>query len=36
MKPYPRGNGDHTVDFLKDLQTAYPNKDRRKDSFVNE
>lgn len=26
MKPYPRGNGDHTVDFLKDLQTAYPNK----------
>ena len=26
IKPYPTGNGENTVAFLKDLQAAYPNK----------
>ena len=26
IKAYPKGNGDYTVSFLKDLQVAYPNK----------
>lgn len=26
IKPYPTGNGENTIAFLKDLQAAYPNK----------